>query len=183
MSRGKRKRNSQRRRLTLWTVLTLSGGWIYLREAKADGKAVSPLQKQIATQFEKMAAAMKAKNSTALAQFLTPDFTQKNLDGKTADRKAARKNFASAMKAMKTLSAGFTIDKTTPVKSETEVIGSYLFAGMTQPMTTGGKSQQLAMSLPIKTLWVKTKAGWLLKRMEQLKGGIVRLDGKVPGDG
>ena len=183
MSRETRKRSSQRRRLTLWTVLALSGGWIYLREAKADSKAVSPLQKQIAAQFGKIAAAMKAKNSVALAQFLTPDFTQKSLDGKTVDRKAARKNFASAMKAMKTLSAGFTIEKTTPAKSEAEVIGNYLFAGMTQPTTKGGKSQQLAMSLPIKTLWTKTKAGWRLKRIEQLKGGTVRLDGKVPGDG
>ena len=123
---------------------------------------------------------MSAKNIQSLLQFLTPDFTQKNLDGKTADRKAARANFEAAMRAMKSLSAGFTIEKATSEKAGTLVTGKYLFAGMTNPKGQGEKPQQLALAFPMKTLWVKTSAGWRLKRMEQLKGGVVTMDGRVP---
>ncbi len=177
----RRRRPLRRLKLIVWCGLIGVLGWGFLT-AKADEKPIQPSLKEIEAQFEKLAKAIRARNLSALSQLLTPDFKQKNLDGQISDRKAAQKNFADALKAMKSLSAGFTVEKTFPGKGGIEVMGLYLFSGMTTPKAGGGKSQQLAMSLPIKTLWAKTKTGWKLKRMEQQKGGVVKLDGKTPGE-
>jgi hypothetical protein len=115
--------------------------------------------------YDMLARAFRKKDSRALMAGLTGDFTEKR-DGQTLSRKQWEAEIAQILAGTRSVSRmAFKIDRLT-VKGASAVAVAKLSLARSVTTPEGPRSQSLTRTS--RDTWVKTSAGWRLKRMEVL---------------
>jgi ketosteroid isomerase-like protein len=144
--------------------------------ARADDKAV---RKELDAAYTRMARATQKKDIAAMTRYMAPDYQEVGLTGKLSNRQQAQADQKQMLTVAETLSVQFKISQATIKGSEAVVLLRYIFSMVTKAyVDPEGKTHKVVANAPMRHTWTKTKQGWLLKRVEELKGGTLTMDGK-----
>jgi ketosteroid isomerase-like protein len=135
------------------------------------------VRKEIDACYSRMAKALGAKDLKTVMSYVAPDYTQISLRGGTAGRARMEADIRETMSSMTSLSASYAIQKLTTKGKEAIVNFRYRFTGTTKP-DESGKPRRVSAEIPMRAVWISTAKGWKLRRMQELKGATVTLDGK-----
>ena len=164
------------RKMKLFSALLLLASIQITINAQNDAAAV---RKELESSYASMARALKEKDLQTLMSHLADDYTQKGLTGTIANRRKVESDLKQTMDSMETLNATYRIVTIVVGKNETIANIRYGFSGVTKTEADpGGRSHSVEFMSPMRAVWTKTEQGWRLKRMEELKGGLLKLDGK-----
>jgi hypothetical protein len=163
------------RRVKLFSALLVLASIQVTIKAQA-GAAV---RKELETSYASMAKALKEKDLQTLMSYLAGDYTQKGLTGTVANRRQVERDLKQTIDSMETLSATYKIISLAVGKNETTANILYSFSGLTKPdQDPQGRAHRVEFVSPMRATWTKLDQGWRLKRMEELKGGLLKVDGK-----
>jgi ketosteroid isomerase-like protein len=144
--------------------------------AQNDATAV---RKELESSYASMARALKEKDLQTLMSHLADDYTQKGLTGKIKNRRQVESDLRQTMDSLETLNATYRIVTIVVGKNEAIANIHYGFSGVTKTdVDPAGESLSVEFISPMRAVWTKTERGWRLKRMEELKGGMLKLNGK-----
>jgi uncharacterized protein YcfL len=171
LNEQRREREMQRR--LIYSLIPLL---LLVANAAAQTKTAA-VKQELETNYTKMAAALQAKDWQAVLTFIAQGYEQVSPNGEVTERGVLAADLEQTMEVMRTITASYRVISVLANKEEAIATIRYTFAGETEPDPQGVR-HKITMTAPMRATWVKTDAGWRLKRNEELKGTVALLDGK-----
>jgi ketosteroid isomerase-like protein len=136
------------------------------------------LQRQLETQYKKLAEAYAKRNLKTIAALKTPDFHAVFIDDKVGDAKTMQKYAEQFLNINQSpLSIKFTIQKLTVSENRLVAVAD-TFQQAVRYQELSGKRRKVETSAVQSWTWIKTPGGWKLKLIDSLRDRKRFVDGK-----
>jgi ketosteroid isomerase-like protein len=135
---------------------------------------------EIQSRIDESVEAAEAKDVAAKMHYFAPDLTLKLVDGTVLDRKQIEEGMKRDTDWTLSVSDQTTIRiECLELKGKETVLVTDQHFVRTVPDRKDGSPHELVTNVKHRETWVYTEAGWLTKRVEELKQGLTYLDGKL----
>jgi ketosteroid isomerase-like protein len=135
---------------------------------------------EIQSRIDESIEAAEAKDVAAKMHYFAPDLTLKLVDGTVLDRKQIEEGMKRDTDWTLSVSDQTTIRiECLELKGKVTVLVTDQHFVRTVPDRKDGSPHELITNVKHRETWVYTEAGWLTKRVEELKQGPTYLDGKL----
>jgi ketosteroid isomerase-like protein len=149
---------------------------LFVLPAQAQDKAV---RAELEAVYAKMVKATQAKDLIAMMRLMAPNYEEISLTGKKTNQQEAEASRKEILTIAQSMAARFQIQELEAKGSTARVKLQYTFTLVTLPKADPqGKSHKIVANSPLRHTWTKTAKGWLLQKVEELKGGTLNVDGK-----
>jgi hypothetical protein len=138
------------------------------------------VREEIQSRIDESIEADEAKDLAAKLHYAAPDLTVKLVDGTVLDRKQVEEGIKRDSDWILSVSDRTTITiECLELKGKEAVLVTEQHFVRTVPDRKDGSPHELITNVEHRETWVYTKAGWLTKRIDELKQGPTYLDGKL----
>ena len=135
---------------------------------------------EIQSRIDESIEAAEAKDLAAKMHYFAPSLTVKLVDGTVLDRKQIEEGMKRDTDWTLSVSDQTTIRiECLELKGKEAVLVTDQHFVRTVPDRKDGSPHELITNVKHRETWVYTEAGWLTKRVEELKQGLTYLDGRL----
>lgn len=136
------------------------------------------IRKSLETQYQKLAQAYTQKDLKTVASLKTPDFHAVLPDGRVGDAKTMRQYSKEFLEINQSpINVKFNIQKLTVSENKLNAVAE-VFQEVTRYQDLMGKRRKVETSAVQQQVWTKTRNGWKLKLIDDLRDRKRFIDGK-----
>lgn len=138
------------------------------------------MRAEIQSRIDESMEAAEANDFSAKVHYFAPDLTLKLVDGTVLDRKQLEEGMKRDAEWTLAVSDQTTVKiECFELKGKEAVVVTDQHFVRTVPDRKDGSPHELVTNVTHRETWVYTAAGWLTRRIEELKQGPTYLDGKL----
>ena len=139
--------------------------------------ANSDFKKFLVQLMPRLEKAFATKDASFFDKMTTPDFTEVMM-GQTFTKAQSMANMKQQFQTVESCKAKFKVLSSKVVGNNGFSSARGRFVMIMKPMSKGDKKHTMEIDMKTKETWVRTPAGWKLKKLEELGKGKMLMDGK-----